>query len=94
MHHFKKSVHHCEDDGVIFRGRKSSDKVQRDIRPGVMGHSKRVQETRGQMSRRLVLGTHRKGSHIFTNISLYVQPLEVLFYDEDVPFICQETREV
>lgn len=47
VHQLGKAIYNSQNGGVTFQGGQTGDNVQRDVRPGAMGHRQMMEDTRG-----------------------------------------------
>ena len=76
MNTLRELIHNSEHSVITFRGRKSGDKIHRDVGPGVARDGKRAQQaSRGQV-RSFPSGADRAGRDKFPGISGHIGPPE------------------
>ena len=78
MCRFRKSVNNGQDGGVTIGGRKTSDEVHSDVRPGSLGDWKWMQKPGAGLIGSLITGTDGAGSNELTGVFLHSWPPEPL----------------
>lgn len=74
MHSFREPINYSEDGGVTVRRGKTSDEIQRDVRPWACWSGYQAEKTHRWSVDCVSLGTDRAGSHKLPDIWVHGTP--------------------